>query len=447
MDSNQLKNANIEQCKDLILLIEDTNNIRVSSVTLGIDQILQHNMEDEFQEVSNEIKEIVYSKLIEIDLQTYDEYAEVDYINEDGFGVTSDSPHRSYYVDVDEGEIYENSYNYINKIARYIYDDCKSIYYNGYYETIVQTNDWRYEYLGLLLKGNCSNDKDVIYEVSPISNDFLNIININENYNEDFFNIEEGISLKVWNIDKKFDYTPMNPEFKPFVTRLVHSILFEISKNHSVEIKMSSFDYDLDDIEEEVEGLESEFNVEICKLNKEYDSDLLEYYYEASLMDEGEFQYIAYYRVIECIFDEVYRAQTISDIKSIVNSEGFSTYSDSDLGMIVELVEKYQKDKNDKEKIRLVFEKYLKGNLRDEAFLYSNKEVIDILINDLKLIKKPSEFKDMQKIGNIIYDFRCQCTHSNRTYSKKTVDVDSEGLKNYIRLIKKVCQRIITSFE
>lgn len=447
MDNNQLKNANIKQCKDLTLLIEEENNIRISSISLDINQLLEHNLLDEFHDVSNEIKEIVFSKLLEEKLHTYDENAEIDYIDEDGFGVVSDDPYRSYKVFVDDGEAYINSYDYLNKIGSYFYDECKSIYQNGYYEAIVQTNDWRYEYLGLLLKGHSSNKDDVIYEVSPISRDFRNIINLNENYNKDYFTIDEGVTLKIWNIDKKFIYTPLNSDFKPFITRLVHSILFEISRKHSVDIKMSSFDYDFDDIEEEVEGLESEFKVEICKLDKEYDTDLLNYYYEASLMDESEFQYIAYYRVIECIFDEVYRAQTLSDVKSIINSDGFSTYSNSDLGMIVELVEKYQKDKNDKEKIRLVFEKYLRGNLRDEAFLYSNKEIIDILIDDLKLIKKPNEFKDMQKIGNIIYDFRCQCTHSNRTYSKKTVNIKSDGLRNYIRLIKKVCQRIITTFE
>lgn len=31
-------------------------------------------------------------------------------------------------------------------------------------------------------------------------------------------------------------------------------------------------------------------------------------------------------------------------------------------------------------------------------------------------ITKDEDLKDLQKIGNIIYDFRCNCTHSNRSF-------------------------------
>lgn len=54
-----------------------------------------------------------------------------------------------------------------------------------------------------------------------------------------------------------------------------------------------------------------------------YDKDLLKYFNSASQMATSEFKYIAYFQVLECIFDEVYLYETVQDAKSIIDSNWF----------------------------------------------------------------------------------------------------------------------------
>ena len=57
-------------------------------------------------------------------------------------------------------------------------------------------------------------------------------------------------------------------------------------------------------------------------------------------------------------------------------------------------------------------------------------------INQCEVLKSDSDLKDLQKIGNIIYDFRCECTHSNRSYPiQRNINKSEESLNLYIILI------------
>lgn len=66
----------------------------------------------------------------------------------------------------------------------------------------------------------------------------------------------------------------------------------------------------------------------------------------------------------------------------------------------------------------------------------------------MQLIKKDEELKDMQKLISIIYDYRCKCTHSNRTYPfRSAYENNNDELSGYISLIKKIAEKIIINYD
>lgn len=165
-------------------------------------------------------------------------------------------------------------------------------------------------------------------------------------------------------------------------------------------------------------------------------------------MTTSEFKYIAFYQILECIFDEVYLNATIQDIKQITNSSWYSSNEDKDIAQLIEIIDKYSKAKNDREKLKLVLDKYFKGDLHKEAYLLVNKEIYKILKDELQLIDKEEKFNDIQLLANALYDFRCECTHSNRLFPIKTkVKKDELSIEKYIALIKKITQRIIVNYN
>ena len=55
---------------------------------------------------------------------------------------------------------------------------------------------------------------------------------------------------------------------------------------------------------------------------------------------------------------------------------------------------------------------------------------------------------DIQKLANIIYDFRCDCTHTNRRFAKKDEQLaDKTKIESYIELVKKIAERIIINYS
>ena len=103
-----------------------------------------------------------------------------------------------------------------------------------------------------------------------------------------------------------------------------------------MDIYLSHFICSYLDLGDEIYSIQDEVIEKRCIFTNDYDKDLVEYYYEAMQMDISEFQYMAFYRVIECIFDEVYKYETIQDVKYIINSDTFSSYDDKDIINIVE---------------------------------------------------------------------------------------------------------------
>lgn len=121
---------------------------------------------------------------------------------------------------------------------------------------------------------------------------------------------------------------------------------------------------------------------------------------------------------MECIFDKVHLYATVQDVKHIINSDWFSKHSNEDIKIVIEMVDTYNKKRSDREKLTLVLENYFRGSLHHNAFLTANRSIINIL-KEMKFIKDDKELKDLKKVVDIIYDFICKCTHSNRTFPVK----------------------------
>lgn len=444
-----IKKLKFDKCDDLVIEIED-EDLRILSTKLEFNHLTKLKVFDSEEAIRIGVGEMILERIIELKLRDFDDNFSVSWIDEGEIKIYSNKSRNHFYlnVDVKDGDDEtEIIIEFLKNIQEYKYQQKESIYIEDYYECLIEYENWVHEMVGWSIKGKSIESDAICYEISKISNEFKSIIELNERFDSEEFDLDHHFSLKIFKLNKELSIEKESKGFADILENVKHSIAFEISQNHSVDIRFSKFVCDFIDIEPHLENISTPIELEICKLKNRYDKDLLRYYYEASTMEISEFQYIAYYRVIECIFDEVYRAKTINDIKNVINSDGFSTYSDTDLEIIVEIVEKYQRSKSDREKINLIFDKYLKGDLRDEAFYHVNSTIISILKDDMKLITKDSDFKDMRKIGNIVYDFRCQCTHSNRAFNKRQEDADFNEISNYIKLIKKICQMIIRSYQ
>ncbi|NFN87740.1 hypothetical protein FDF31_11870 [Clostridium sporogenes] len=369
----------------------------------------------------------------------------IEWYENDGIEITWRNEHRNgqiyleldYYVCKTTNDLL----NFLKNIKIYKYVSGELCYLNDYVEYIISYNDWRYDYLQYQLYGTEENNNKINYEIGPISKEFLTLIEINENYDEDICSPKDLVTLKITNINLITGVSIYDKDFLYESDKIAKSVIFDISRKYGVDISMIRFEFGNSNIDDEV--IEKQ-----CTLETSYDKDLIEYYCKANQMDLSEFQYLAFYRVIGCIFDEVYKYETIEDLKYIINSHSFSSYNNEDITNIINTVEKHQKQKNDREKIKLVFERYLKGEVRDETYYLVNKDLIKILKENLKLIKDKGELKDFQKIGNIVCDFRCKCTHSNRAFNARgNFDGGINELEQYINLIKKICQRIIVTYN
>lgn len=353
--------------------------------------------------------------------------------------------------DYDNDKLLAEIYNFLE--LKYI--PVKACYTEDYFEVLVNLPEifWGDGLSGVYISSENDDDfvKDKIhYEISCISETFANLIELKQNYRH-IEVVGNFTTLKVYNINKVLNVKIEEPNFEEQLFYIAKCILFELSSKHSLALNIYDlpkydeedyeFEYDLFEVADTLNKTQAPF------IKKYYDSDLIDYYHRASIMAESEFKYLAYYQVLECIFDEIYRHETVQDVKQIMNSSWFSSYNDEHVTKIIEIVERYNKNKNDREKLKLVLEKYFKGEIHEQAFIIANKDIIDILKNKMKMISRDSEINDLQKLANILYDFRCNCTHSNRTYPfRTTFEQTSDELSLYIELLRKVVERVIINY-
>lgn len=326
------------------------------------------------------------------------------------------------------------------------YELGKSFLDKDYYEILVNIsygkNLFPEENIDIPVMG--SHEGKCFYEIGEVSNLFGQFLK--ETITYDHFDVDYCTSLKIHHLETVTGLKDKKALKKVYESAL-NTIMFDLHRNYSLKLSIVDYgneeEHDIDFYEEpEIDQVEdTTFDLNI------YDNDLLSYYNRAANMDDSEFKYLAYFQVLECIFDEVYKEETIQDVRGILQSSGFSNRKNEDIYKIVEIVERYRQEKNDRSKTGLVLDKYFKGNLRKEAYDSVNEGIFQLL-KDIGHAKDINEIKDMNKLANIIYDFRCKCTHSNRSYPIKSSTVlSNEYLTEYIRLIQKVAERIILNYK
>lgn len=306
-----------------------------------------------------------------------------------------------------------------------------------------------------LLNGKKVSDKlgdnNIYYEISEASTHFHYLIRLHHKKLLDYGPDDWLTTLKIYNINNIIKTNYKNKTFIEKSINLAKTILFDLHKDNDILLKLINLDkivnqdYSSSNPYEKIRNNLKDIKEQ--KVQTVYEDDLVNYYLRATYMDDSQFKYLAYYQVLECIFEEVYLNETIDSIKQIITSKWFNKYKNEDIKKVIELVEKYNNSKHDREKLRLVLEKFFKGKIHSESFYLANKDIIKLLKN-MGLIKKDKDLNDLQNLSNIIYDYRCDCTHSNRGFSFRTsFDNTTEELNNYIKLVKKISERIIMNYK
>ncbi len=334
----------------------------------------------------------------------------------------------------------------IDQFLRINYIKGYCLYYNDYIEFLISLSNS--DFVDSLVRCNFiiegKLDSDLInYEIGNISDQFFEFI---DNTLDFEYSKTELTTLKIYNVNRTLKLQPDGKDYFEKATRIAKTIIFEISYKTNICIKL----LDISTAKKDEES--KDYSVYVKLIDKKiyparYDKDLIQYYYRAIQMIPSEFQYLAFFQILECIFDEVFLSETIQDSRRILESSWFTTREDKSIGELIRVFERYNNVKNDREKTRIVLEKYFKGEVRKEAYFLANREITEILKN-LKKIKDEKELNDLQKIADIIYDYRCKCTHSNRAFPFRTeFEGSSEELEMYINLIKKVSEKIITNYH
>jgi len=347
--------------------------------------------------------------------------------------------------DIDDEQYILNEIALLNNIK---YVEGSSLYRDDYFEIIISLpNIFFRDVLGNYDFAITDKDKPQdniwfsIEEISNIFNQFLDSTVYREIGSEGLF------SIKAYNINKVLGENCDSDSFYKNAINIIKSFLFFLSFKYNINFTIVDKYEEFNEFEDPYYDVLNDLEINNTKYQYSYDKELVSYYYRANQLDNNEFKYIAFFQVIECLFDEVYNYINIQDIKSIINSSWFNPTKDDDILKVIEIVDRYSKEKNDRSKTYLVLDKYFKTELHAEAYTETNKEITDILINDLKLFMDQKDINDLHKLANIIYDFRCICTHSNRMFNKRVdFDYNETDLENYILLIKKISEKIIINY-
>ncbi|PJO43375.1 hypothetical protein [Lysinibacillus xylanilyticus] len=294
---------------------------------------------------------------------------------------------------------------------------------------------------------NTENDK-VYFEINKISEPFFNFMIKEQEYgDEESYDSYEEVTLKIYNVNKELQIGIEDDTFYEVALNVTKNIIFNLSYKYGIDMKLSN-DSEVESIEDQIYELSEKIEKiqeKDLMVNNLYDKDLVNYFYRALQMENSEFKYMAFYQVLECIYDEVLMANTVESIRQLISSNWFDYNVDENISFVIEKIKLHNSSKKDEDKLKLILEKYFRGTLPDEVFLEVNKEIAELLMKMGK-IKNISEIKDLQKIQQTIYRFRCDCTHSNRAYPIKRVE-DNNSISDYINLIKLVSTRIILNYK
>ena len=337
----------------------------------------------------------------------------------------------------------------VNQFLRMKYIKGYCLYYSDYIEFLTSLSNS--DLVDSLVRSNFIIDgklniNSISYEIGNISDQFFEFIDNTLNILDFDYSQSELTTLKIYNVNKTLNIQSDDKQYFNKAINIAKTIIFEISYKTDVciellDISTAKKDDELKDFSESVKLIDKKIDP------TRYDKDLIQYYYRAIQMISSEFKYLAFFQVLECVFDEVFLSETIQDSRRVIESSWFTTQEDKNIEELIKIFERYNSVKNDREKTRIVLDKYFKGEIRKEAYYLTNKEIIEIL-KKLKKLNDKKDLNDLQKIADVIYDYRCKCTHSNRAFPFRTeFEGSSEELEWYILLIKKVAEIIIINYH
>lgn len=346
---------------------------------------------------------------------------------------------------IDNAEI---SYDY-NMIREFVYTKYitgRFLFKKNYFEAVIDFSnifDYHDEESTTIKPTGKEYEKKCHYETGKVSEEFEHFLN--ESIHWDHFSAEFFHSIKIYNIDEIFNIKYTDEKYLQNVLEICSQLFFNLSTKYGINIKLLDLSQD-ESFDPEIEEINTNTIKSTIIESYVYDSDLVSYYNRAIHLPKSSFKYLAFFQVLECIFDEVYLSETIQDTRAILNSDSFHPNNTENIHSLIKIIERFGKEQNDRTKIRLILEKYFKMNLHDDAYLLAYSNISSILI-DLKYINNESDMKDLQKLGNIVYDIRNEYTHSNRKFPKKkenTVEIDK--LDEQIELIRLISKTIIINY-
>jgi hypothetical protein len=381
-------------------------------------------------------------------IQIIDENFSINDSSNDKYWIIENKKHLTYSSFKKDDEGIKNIHSYLKELISFQYQRNEYLYKTDQFEIIIgvlfdENEIDKIEKPSRYFE-NPPDNENIYYKISNYTRYFMDRIH-RESYQCEFYQ-----TIKIYNMNSVTGLSVNHKDFFKVANRICKSIVFELEQKHKVIPRF--FNPLLDEMQGKAfYGKMFELTPHLLDFKKidfrRYDGDLVNYYYRALWMEESEFKYLAFFQVVECLFDEVFKKELVQDVRLIMESSWFSTQNNSDIEKMISIIEKYNKEKNDKTKTKLVLDRYFRTEAHDEAFYLANKEIISIL-TQLNLISNESDLKDLQKLATIIYEYRCDCTHSNRDYPIKTlVKSTSENLCQYIELIKKIAERIILNYK
>ena len=194
----QLFNILTEFDSEIEILINEQNELHITSNAMGYEHCFETNTDGDIDELKEEIDIFVKSKKIEIAFQEITPNIEIEWYGDDEIIANSSDWDKEIYLELnDEYKTVDDLIGFVNKLKTYNYVECESCYENDYVEYIVSFKDWKYDYLKYKLYGIEDIETKIIYEISPISQELLTLIRINERYDMDEFYDEDLITLKI----------------------------------------------------------------------------------------------------------------------------------------------------------------------------------------------------------------------------------------------------------
>jgi hypothetical protein len=334
----------------------------------------------------------------------------------------------------------------INEFVYSKYVIGRFLFRKNYFETVIAFSniiDYQDDESTEIKPNGKNHEEKCFYETGAVSEEFGYFLN--ESIHWDHFSSDYFHSLKIYNIDEIYNIKYTDDKYLKTAIELCSQIFFRLSIKYGINIKLLNL-HD-ESFNPEIEEIDTK-NIKSTIISSEiYDTDLVHYYNRAIHLPKSSFKYIAFFQVLECIFDEVYLSETIQDTRAILNSDTFDSNNIDNIQSLIKIIDRYGKEQNDRSKIKLILDKYFKMNLHDDAYLLAYSNISSILIS-LKYVKEESEMKDLQKIGNIIYDIRNEYTHSNRKFPKKKENiVEIDKLDEQIELIRLISKTIILNYK